>query len=131
VTSVPNATNQTRTHRIQLDLKKHAHKIEMDLHRKHITEERLTLAKRSQEFRESQAAARAAEKVANKDSQPSTSAALNQPFRLWTAEEIATNQPKIEAAIQADPFLRYIGLPATPIRHQPSVAVDVRRLTKM
>ncbi len=32
-------------------------------------------------------------------------------FKLWTAEDIKNNQPKIEAALRADPFLSQIGLP--------------------
>jgi hypothetical protein len=78
-----------------------AHKVQMDLHRKHIADERLALTKRNTELREKQFAA-------NKSPDAHPQAGLSRP---WTPEELAQNQPLVEARIQADPLLRQIGVP--------------------
>ncbi len=94
----------------QRDCEKHALKIKSDSHRQKLAEERLTLSReahqlrqRAQDYRESQATTKSAR--ASEQKKPEST------FRLWTAEEIETNQPKIEAIFQADPFLSQIGRP--------------------
>src|ERR1051325_1484012 len=103
-------------HKIHTDAERAADKKDMNDHRKHINEERLALSrqahelrKRSFELREKQLAARGSARVPRADSgvPPESSS----KFHLWTAEEVEHNQAKIEAAIQADPLLRHIGLP--------------------
>jgi hypothetical protein len=78
-----------------------AHKVQMDLHRKQISTGRLELSRRAAAFRESK--------------QPNPQSAIRLPQStfspLWTPEELAQNQPLVEARIQADPLLRQIGVP--------------------
>jgi hypothetical protein len=78
-----------------------AHKVQMDLHRKHIADERLSLTRRNTELREK-------EFTAKKSPDQNPSSSLSRP---WTPEELAQNQPLVEARIQADPILRQIGVP--------------------
>jgi hypothetical protein len=72
-----------------------------------IAREKLELAKRSLAVRQTQ--------MELKRSFPNPNHTRNldpdQSFKMWTPDEIVSNQPKIEAAIQADPLLRQIGLP--------------------
>ena len=80
-----------------------------------IAREKLDLERRRQSLREQQFQFRqaASEQKTESDKSKATTdkPAKPEPFRMWTAEEVRTNQPKIEAAFQAHPFLRYIGLP--------------------
>jgi hypothetical protein len=90
---------ETREHKTHMDL----HRKQMAEHRKQIATERLTLAKQSFELRAKQFASGPAENP--------KSEIRNPQFALWTPDDIIHNQPKVEAAIQADPFLSQIGLP--------------------
>jgi hypothetical protein len=77
------------------------HKIRMDLHRKHIANERLALSTRLVTIRE--------EELALKKSKPAGPSDTNR-FQLWSPEEFDARQAEVSAFIQKDPLLRQIGL---------------------
>jgi hypothetical protein len=85
----------------------------------HIATEKLQLEKRRQTFRERTAIRPAPAANPRNPGTPSTPPDHedigNKPFRLWTAEEVAANQPKIRAAFAADPYLcQFLAEPEDP-----------------
>jgi hypothetical protein len=91
-------------------LKKEMHECRLDqaAHRKQIADQRFALAKSALDLRQKQIAMRS-------DQNPRSEFRNSQSsFVPWTADDIIHNQAKVEAAIQADPFLSQIGLPPEP-----------------
>ncbi len=115
------ARDALRARKEERDLEMRQHKIQMDLHRKEMAEqrkqmatERLVLSRQSYQLRKQTIDLRAKQFAAtqNNAAQPNHKSEIRNPkFNLWSSEDIIHNQPKVEAAIQSDPFLSQIGLP--------------------